>query len=89
MTLSPEDGFAIAEILHQDPFNFAIWVSLLLMAPMMLISSFKKLSAFNLLGCISTLLVSFTILGLVLGDMKREKMPIQVPPPSLSIPQEF
>lgn len=67
-----------ADILHQSSFHFAIWVSMIAMVPMLFLPSFKKLSCFNLLGCISTLLVSCTILGVMLSDISRTKMPIQV-----------
>lgn len=67
-----------AGVLNHSPFNFAVSVSLILMLPMLFLPSFKKLSALNLLGCISTLLVSATILYLVLADIDRTRMPIQV-----------
>ena len=44
----------------------------------MFIPSFKKLSWLSLLGCISTVVVTVTVVAAVAMDPMREKMPQQV-----------
>jgi hypothetical protein len=44
----------------------------------MFIPSFKKLSWLSMLGCISTVLVTITVLAAVAMDPFREHLPLQV-----------
>ena len=55
--------------------------------PLMFIPSFKRLSWLSLLGCISTVVVTVTVIAAVAMDPLREKMPQQVSPPlSTTVP---
>ena len=49
----------------------------------MFIPSFKKLSWLSLLGCISTVVVTVTVIAAVAMDPLRKKMPQQVSLPAL------
>ena len=51
---------------------------MLALVPMILIPSFKRLSWLNLVGCLSTVLVTLVLLLSVLMDMDRSRMPLQV-----------
>ena len=60
------------------PFYFSVVACTVATAPLMFIPSFKKLSWLSMLGCISTVLVTITVLAAVGMDPFREKQPIQV-----------
>ena len=60
------------------PFQFAVAVSMLCMVPMIFIPSFKRLSWLNLVGCISTVLVTVVMVLVVSIDAERTRMPLQV-----------
>lgn len=51
---------------------------MLALVPMILIPSFKRLSWLNLVGCLSTVLVTLVLLLSVLMDADRSRMPLQV-----------
>ena len=51
---------------------------MLALVPMILIPSFKRLSWLNLVGCLSTVLVTLVLLLSVLMDVDRSRMPLQV-----------
>lgn len=72
------------DILGLSPFHFAALVSTVATAPLMFILSFKKLSWLSLLGCMSTVLVTVTVLLAVGLDPLRTHMPKQVPAPLTS-----
>ena len=55
----------------------AIVVGTLAIAPLLFIPSFKKLSWLSMAGCVSTVLVTITMVAAVALDPTREKMPIQ------------
>ena len=61
-----------------SPFQFAVAVSMVCMVPMIFIPSFKRLSWLNLVGCISTVLVTVTMVLVVSIDAERTRMPSQV-----------
>lgn len=61
-----------------SPFHFAVAVSMVCMIPMIFIPSFKRLSWLNLVGCISTVLVTVTMVLVVSIDAERKRMPLQV-----------
>lgn len=56
-------------------FHWAVGTTCLLIVPMLFIRSFKRLSWLNLLGFISTLVVTATMMLLILLDPFREDMP--------------
>ncbi|EIE27286.1 hypothetical protein COCSUDRAFT_45803 [Coccomyxa subellipsoidea C-169] len=66
-------------ILGMTPFYFSVVACTVATAPLMFIPSFKKLSWLSMLGCISTVLVTITVLAAVGMDPFREKQPIQPP----------
>ena len=74
-----------ADIEGSSPFHFAVAVSMLALVPMILIPSFKRLSWLNLVGCLSTVLVTLVLLLSVLMDADRSRMPIQVLCPVSSV----
>ena len=53
--------------------------------PLMFIPSFKKLSWLSLLGCISTVVVTVTVVAAVAMDPLRKEMPQQVRCPFLHL----
>lgn len=67
-----------ADILGLTPLHFAAVATSLALVPLLFIPSFTRLSWLSLLGCISTVLVTLTVLAAVGLDPTRERMPIQV-----------
>ena len=67
-----------ADIAGLSPFAFSIILGTVAVFPLMFIPSFKKLSWLSLLGCISTVVVTVTVVAAVAMDPVREKMPQQV-----------
>ncbi|CAK0784981.1 hypothetical protein CVIRNUC_008186 [Coccomyxa viridis] len=63
-----------------SPFVFSVVVGTVATLPLMFIPSFKRLSWLSLLGCISTVVVTVTVIAAVAMDPLREKMPQQPPP---------
>ncbi|KAK9907651.1 hypothetical protein WJX75_007699 [Coccomyxa subellipsoidea] len=66
-------------ILGLTPFYFSVVACTVATAPLMFIPSFKKLSWLSMLGCISTVLVTITVLAAVAMDPFREHLPLQPP----------
>ncbi|CAL8462945.1 g2479 [Coccomyxa elongata] len=66
-------------VMGLSPFHFSVVVCTLATAPLMFIPSFKKLSWLSMLGCISTVLVTITVLAAVAMDPFRQHQPIQPP----------
>lgn len=73
----------VAEVAGLSPFVFSVVVGTVATLPLMFIPSFKRLSWLSLLGCISTVVVTVTVIAAVAMDPLREKMPQQVSPPAL------
>ena len=73
----------VAEVAGLSPFAFSVVVGTVATLPLMFIPSFKRLSWLSLLGCISTVVVTVTVIAAVAMDPLREKMPQQVRPPPL------
>ena len=73
----------VAEVAGLSPFAFSVVVGTVATLPLMFIPSFKRLSWLSLLGCISTVVVTVTVIAAVAMDPLREKMPQQVSPPAL------
>ena len=67
-----------AEVAGLSPFAFSVIVGTVATLPLMFIPSFKKLSWLSLLGCISTVVVTVTVMAAVAMDPLREQMPQQV-----------
>ncbi len=67
-----------ADIAGLSPFAFSVIAGIVATFPLMFIPSFKKLSWLSLLGCISTVVVTVTVVAAVAMDPMREKMPQQV-----------
>ena len=67
-----------ADIAGLSPFAFSVIAGIVATFPLMFIPSFKKLSWLSLLGCISTVVVTVTVIAAVAMDPMREKMPQQV-----------
>ncbi|CAL5228951.1 g12183 [Coccomyxa viridis] len=63
-----------------SPFAFSVIAGIVATFPLMFIPSFKKLSWLSLLGCISTVVVTVTVVAAVAMDPMREKMPQQPAP---------
>lgn len=61
-----------------SPFHFAVAVSMVCMVPMIFMPSFKRLSWLNLVGCVSTVLVTVTMVFVLSIDADRSRMPVQV-----------
>ena len=68
----------VADIAGLSPFAFSVIAGTVATFPLMFIPSFKKLSWLSLLGCISTVVVTVTVVAAVAMDPTREKMPQQV-----------
>ena len=60
-----------------DAHSTAILIGTLAIAPLLFIPSFKNLSWLSIAGCISTVLVTATVVAAVAIDPSREKMPVQ------------
>ena len=73
----------VAEVAGLSPFAFSVVVGTVATLPLMFIPSFKRLSWLSLLGCISTVVVTVTVIAAVAMDPLRKKMPQQVSPPPL------
>lgn len=69
----------VAVILGSSPFQAAVFISFVCVLPVLFVPSFKNLSWLNLLGCLSTVVVTLTMLASVALDPRRAKMPVQVP----------
>jgi len=72
----------VADIAGLSPFAFSVVVGTVATFPLMFIPSFKKLSWLSLLGCISTVVVTVTVVAAVAMDPLRDKMPQQVLSPA-------
>ena len=70
----------IAGMLGMSVHHTAIVVGTLAIAPLLFIPSFKKLSWLSMAGCVSTVLVTITMVAAVALDPTREKMPVQARP---------
>ena len=55
----------------------AVVVGTLAIAPLLFIPSFKKLSWLSMAGCVSTVLVTITMVAAVALDPARDRMPVQ------------
>ncbi|KAK9825697.1 hypothetical protein WJX81_006348 [Elliptochloris bilobata] len=66
-------------VLGMSVHHTAIIVGTLAIAPLLFIPSFKKLSWLSMAGCLSTVLVTITVVAAVALDPKRDKMPTQPP----------
>ena len=64
-------------VLGMGAHSTAILIGTLAIAPLLFIPSFKKLSWLSMAGCISTVLVTATVVTAVAIDPTREQMPIQ------------
>lgn len=76
-----------AAILGLTPLHFAAVAASVATVPLLFIPSFTRLSWLSLLGCISTVLVTLTVLAAVGLDPTRERMPVQVRRFSMRHPQ--
>lgn len=77
--VGPKHAPLPADIGGISPFRFAVFVSFLALLPVLFVPSFRKLSWLNLIGCLSTVLVTLTMAFSVAYDPDRTKMPLQVP----------
>ncbi len=69
-----------ADVLGLSPFYVAVVAASVATLPLMFIPSFKRLSWLSLMGCISTLLVTLTVLAAAGLDPHRTHMPVQACP---------
>lgn len=69
---------ALADIAGMSVFHTAVLASLVLTTPLLLVTSLKNLSWLNLVGCMSTALVTLMVVGSVALDPDRSRQPIQV-----------
>ncbi len=68
---------ARAGVLGLSAHHTAVVVGTLAIAPLLFIPSFKKLSWLSAAGCVSTVLVTATVVAAVAIDPSREGMPVQ------------
>ena len=72
------DSMPCAGIGGVSSFHIAVYGTSLLILPTLFLESFKRLSWLNLMGFISTMVVTATIIVLVAVDPFRDHMPAQV-----------
>ncbi len=70
--------FLCAGIRGVSSFHIAVFGTSILILPMLFIQSFKRLSWLNMIGFISTMVVTATMIALVAVDPLRGHMPTQV-----------
>ena len=84
-SLSDAGPLCPAGIMGLSSFHFAAGLSVVITVPMLLIPTFQKLSWLNLMGFLSTGLVTATVVAAALMDPKRQDqqqvraVPVQVP----------
>jgi hypothetical protein len=69
-----------AGVLGLSAHHTAVVVGTLAIAPLLFIPSFKKLSWLSAAGCVSTVLVTATVVAAVAIDPSRKGMPVQALP---------